>query len=149
VAREGVSPLERLEEDIAPISAFVVVPLFALANAGIHITGESIDAALGSNIAWGIFLGLLIGKFFGIVGASALAIRLGIAFKPQQLQWSHLGGAALLAGIGFTVAIFIANLSFGAGQADLLEGAKIGIFAASIVAAVLGFAVLRAVRPRF
>ncbi len=147
VAREGVSPLERLEEGIAPISAFIVVPLFALANAGIHITGDSIDAALGSNIAWGIFLGLLIGKFVGIVAASALAVRLGIAFKPQQLRWSHLGGAALLAGIGFTVAIFIANLSFEAGQTELLEGAKIGIFAASIVAAVLGFAVLRAVRP--
>ena len=149
VAREGLSPLERLEEGMAPISAFVVVPIFALANAGIHITGESIDAALSSNIAWGIFLGLLLGKFVGIVGASALAIRLGIAFKPEQLRWSHLGGAALLAGIGFTVAIFIANLSFGSGETELLEGAKIGIFAASIVAAVLGFAMLRWVRPRY
>ncbi len=149
VAREGVSPLERLEEGIAPISAFIVVPLFALANAGIHITGDSIDAALSSNIAWGIFLGLLLGKFFGIVAASALAIRLGLAFKPVQLQWSHLGGAALLAGIGFTVAIFIANLSFGADETKLLEGAKIGIFAASIVAAVLGFIVLRRTAARF
>ncbi len=149
VAREGLSPLEHLEENVAPISAFVVVPIFALANAGIHVTGESIDAALGSNIAWGIFLGLLLGKFVGILGASALAIRLGIAFKPQQLNWSHLGGAALLAGIGFTVAIFIANLSFDSDQETLLEGAKIGIFAASIVAAVLGFALLRVARPRF
>ena len=149
VAKEGLSPLEHLEETMAPISAFFVVPIFALANAGIHITGDSIDAALSSNIAWGIFLGLLLGKVVGILGASALAIRLGIAFKPQQLNWSHLGGAALLAGIGFTVAIFIANLSFASDQEDLLEGAKIGIFAASIVAAVLGFAVLRTVRPRF
>ena len=94
---------------MAPISAFIVVPVFALANAGIHITGESIDAALSSNIAWGIFMGLLLGKFVGIVAASALAIRLGIAFKPSQLRWSHLGGASLLAGIGFTVAIFIAK----------------------------------------
>ena len=149
VAHEGLSPLEHLEEAMAPISAFIVVPVFALANAGIHITGDSIDAALSSNIAWGIFLGLLLGKFVGIVAASALAVRLGIAFKPQQLRWPHLAGAALLAGIGFTVAIFIANLSFEAGQTDLLEAAKIGIFAASIVAAVLGFAILRAVRPRF
>ena len=143
VAHEGLSPLERLEEEMAPISAFVVVPIFALANAGIHITGDSIDAALGSNIAWGIFAGLLAGKFVGIVAASALAIRLGIAFKPPQMSWSHLAGAALLAGIGFTVAIFIANLSFNQEQAELLEAAKIGIFAASIVAAVLGFALLR------
>ncbi|MCY3569538.1 MAG: Na+/H+ antiporter NhaA [Chloroflexi bacterium] len=149
VAKEGLSPLEHLEETMAPISAFVVVPIFALANAGIHITGDSIDAALNSNIAWGIFVGLLLGKFVGIVGASALAIRLGIAFKPQQLNWSHLGGAALLAGIGFTVAIFIANLSFANASEELLEGAKIGIFAASIVAAVLGFAVLRSIKPRF
>ena len=149
VSHEAMSPLERLEEAMAPISAFMVVPIFALANAGIHITGDSIDAALDSNIAWGIFLGLLVGKVVGILGASALAVRLGIAFKPEQLQWSHLGGAALLAGIGFTVAIFIANLSFGKDQTELLEAAKIGIFAASIVAAVLGFALLRRVRPRY
>ena len=149
VSHEAMSPLERLEEAMAPISAFMVVPIFALANAGIHITGDSIDAALDSNIAWGIFLGLLVGKVVGILGASALAVRLGIAFKPEQLQWSHLGGAALLAGIGFTVAIFIANLSFGSDQTELLEAAKIGIFAASIVAAVLGFALLRRVRPRY
>ena len=149
VAKEGLSPLEHLEETMAPISAFFVVPIFALANAGIHITGDSIDAALSSNIAWGIFAGLLLGKFVGILGASALAIRLGIAFKPQQLNWTHIGGAALLAGIGFTVAIFIANLSFANDSKDLLEGAKIGIFAASIVAAVLGFAVLRTAKARF
>ena len=155
VSQEALSPLERLEESMAPISAFVVVPIFALANAGIVITGESINAALGSNIAWGIFIGLLAGKFVGILGASALAMRLGIAFKPDELRWGHLGGASLLAGIGFTVAIFIANLSFRtadpeemAAAAELLEAAKIGIFAASVVAAVLGFAMLRAVRPR-
>ncbi len=149
VSHEATSPLERLEEGMAPISAFIVVPIFALANAGIHITGDSIEAALSSNIAWGIFIGLLLGKFVGILGVSALAIKLGIAFKPEQLRWSHLAGAALLAGIGFTVAIFIANLSFDAEQTELLEAAKIGIFAASIVAAVLGFSVLRGVKPRF
>ena len=148
VSHEAMSPLERLEEAMAPISAFVVVPIFALANAGIHITGDSISAALSSEIAWGIFLGLLAGKFVGIVAVAALAVRLGIAYKPPQLSWPQLGGAALLAGIGFTVAIFIANLSFTAGDGELLEVAKIGIFAASIVAAVLGYAVLRAVKPR-
>ncbi len=147
VAQEGLSPLERLEEQIAPISAFVVVPVFALANAGIRITGDSINAALGSEIAWGIFLGLLLGKFVGIIGASALAIRLGIAFRPAQMSWSQMSGAALLAGIGFTVAIFIANLSFDAASVELLEDAKIGIFAASIVAALLGYSVLRFGRP--
>lgn len=148
VSHEAISPLERLEDAMAPISAFVIVPIFALANAGIQITGDSIDAALSSDIAWGIFLGLLLGKFVGIVGVSALAVKLGIAYKPAELHWRHLCGAALLAGIGFTVAIFIANLSFAADQAEQLEAAKIGIFAASIVAAVLGFAVLRYRRPQ-
>ena len=143
VSNEAESPMERLEEGMAPISAFVIVPIFALANAGIKITGDSIDAALSSEIAWGIFLGLLLGKFVGIVGLSALAVRLGIAYKPEQLRWSQLCGAALLAGIGFTVAIFIANLSFDASETELLEAAKIGIFAASIVAAVLGYSLLR------
>ena len=146
VAHEGLSPLERLEEAMAPIAAFFVVPLFALANAGIRITGDSISDAVSSNIAWGIFLDLLLGKFGGILLASALAIRFRIAIKPPSLTWMHLAGAALLAGIGFTVAIFIANLSFDLDDpsgATSLEAAKMGIFAASIIAALLGYAVLR------
>ncbi len=146
VAHEGLSPLERLEEAMAPISAFFVVPVFALANAGILITGDSISDAVSSNVAWGIFLGLLLGKFGGILLVSALAIRFRIASKPPSLTWTHVAGAALLAGIGFTVAIFIANLSFDLDDpsgATSLEAAKMGIFAASIIAALLGYAVLR------
>lgn len=149
VAHEGMSPLERLEEEAAPISAFFVVPLFALANAGILITGDSISDAVSSNVAWGIFLGLLLGKFGGILLVSALAIRFRIAIKPPSLTWTHLAGAALLAGIGFTVAIFIANLSFDLDDPSgvtSLEAAKMGVFAASIIAALLGYAVLRITR---
>ena len=144
VSHEGLSPLERLEEAMTPLSAFFVVPVFALANAGILITGDSISAAVSSNVAWGIFLGLLVGKFGGILLASALAVRFKIAIKPDALTWQHLAGASLLAGIGFTVAIFIANLSFeGEGAAALLESAKMGIFVASILAAIVGYLVLR------
>ena len=146
VSHEAMSPLERLEEAAAPLSAFVIVPIFALANAGIRITGDSIDAALSSDIAWGIFLGLILGKFVGIVLFSAISLRLGLALRPAELRWSHLCGAALLAGIGFTVAIFIANLSFDSNETEQLEAAKIGIFAASILAAVLGYSVLRWVK---
>ena len=146
VSHEAMSPLERLEEAAAPLSAFVIVPIFALANAGIRITGDSIDAALSSDIAWGIFLGLILGKFVGIVLFSAISLRLGLALRPTELRWSHLCGAALLAGIGFTVAIFIANLSFDSNETEQLEAAKIGIFAASILAAVLGYSVLRWVK---
>ncbi len=144
VAHEGLSPLERLEEMISPISAFVVVPIFALANAGIVLNGDSISEAVSSNVAIGIFLGLLLGKFVGIVGGSYLAVRLKLADKPPELTWPDIAGAALLAGIGFTVALFIADLSFpGDDQAAVEEVAKMGIFAASIVAAVLGYAILR------
>ncbi len=143
VVHEGLSPLERLEEATAPIAAFFVVPVFALANAGVLLSGDSISDAVNSDIAWGIFLGLLLGKFGGIMLAAALAVRLKIAIKPDELQWAHLGGAALLAGVGFTVAIFIADLSFDDGEAALLEAAKMGIFAASIAAALLGYLLLR------
>lgn len=159
VAHEGMSPLERLEEMIAPISAFVVVPIFALANAGIVLSEESIRQAVNSDIssiAFGIFLGLIVGKFVGIVGFSWVAVKFKIALKPPELNWPGIAGAALLAGIGFTVALFIADLSFpidptlaGEELAEaraLEEVAKMGIFAASIVAAVLGYAVLRFAR---
>ena len=144
VAHEGMSPLERLEETTAPISAFVVVPIFALANAGIVLNADSISEAVSSNIAIGIFAGLLLGKVVGIMGGSLLAVRLGLAIKPPELLWRDIAGASLLAGIGFTVAIFIADLSFPRDdQAAVEEVAKMGIFAASVVAAVLGYAVLR------
>ena len=144
VAHEGLSPLERLEEAISPISAFVVVPIFALANAGIVLNGDSISEAVSSNVAIGIFLGLLLGKFVGIVGGSYLAVRLKLADKPPELTWPDIAGAALLAGIGFTVALFIADLSFPRDdQAAIEEVAKMGIFGATIVAAVLGYAILR------
>lgn len=148
VAHEGMSPLERLEEMMAPISAFVVVPIFALANAGIVLNGESISDAVNSNVAIGILLGLIVGKFVGVVGFSLVFVKLGVAVKPPELHWRGIAGAALLAGIGFTVALFIADLSFpNEEQAAVEEVAKMGIFAASIVAAVGGYLVLRFTDP--
>ena len=152
VAYEGRAPIERVEESMAPISAFFVVPIFALANAGIPITGDALADAFTTNIGGGVLLGLLLGKLVGIVGASALAVRLG-ALKPPELRWPHIVGAALLAGIGFTVAIFIAELSFegvSAATAPLafevrtepVEQAKMGILIATIIAGALGYAVL-------
>ena len=152
VAYEGRAPIERVEESMAPISAFFVVPIFALANAGIPITGDALADAFTTNIGGGVLLGLLLGKLVGIVGASALAVRLG-ALKPPELRWPHIVGAALLAGIGFTVAIFIAELSFEGVSAttaplafevrtEPVEQAKMGILIATIIAGALGYAVL-------
>lgn len=145
VARETQSPLHRVEEAVGPWSAFVVVPIFALANAGIELSGDSISDALESDIAWGIAAGLILGKLVGILFFTYLTVRLGISHLPAGVRWGHIGGVSLLAGIGFTVAIFIATLSYD--DEALIEEAKIGIFAATIVAAVLGFLALRLVPP--
>ena len=145
LVRETQSPLHRVESGVGPWSAFVVVPIFALANAGIALTGEAIADALRSNVAWGVALGLLVGKLVGVLLFTYLTVRLGISQLPAGVRWSHVGGVALLSGIGFTVSIFIATLSFD--HAYLVEEAKIGIFAATIIAAVLGFLALRLLAP--
>jgi NhaA family Na+:H+ antiporter len=145
VARETQSPLHRVEEGLGPWSAFVVVPIFALANAGIALTGDSISNALESDVAWGVAAGLILGKLFGVLFATFMTVRFGIAHLPHGVRWAHIAGVAMLSGIGFTVAIFIASLSFD--EESLLEEAKIGIFAATILAAVLGYAMLRLIPP--
>ncbi|MCY3920308.1 MAG: Na+/H+ antiporter NhaA [Chloroflexi bacterium] len=145
LVRETQSPLYRVEHGIGPWSAFVVVPIFALANSGILLTGESISGALRSDIAWGVAAGLLLGKLVGVLLFSYVTVRLGVSDLPEGVRWGHVAGVALLAGIGFTVSIFIATLSFN--DAQLVEEAKIGIFAATIIAAVLGYLALRLLPP--
>jgi len=134
-ARETVSPLERVETSLHPWSSFAIMPLFALANAGIPIR---IDA-FGDPVAVAVMLGLVVGKPLGIVATSFLAVRLGVAQLPQGVSWSILTGAGFLAGIGFTMALFIAELALGGPP---LEAAKIGILAGSALAAVIGMALL-------
>jgi Na+:H+ antiporter, NhaA family len=132
-------PLLRLEHALHRPVAFVVLPAFALANAGVGLSG--LGNTLASPIARGIVLGLVLGKPVGITLASWLAVRLGVATLPAQVTWLGLHGAAWLAGIGFTMALFIATLSFG--DSPMLETAKAGIFAASVIAGVIGWTLLR------
>ena len=145
VARETQSPLHRVEEAFGPWSAFVVVPIFALANAGIGLSGDALSDALKSDVAWGVGLGLIFGKFFGVLGFSLLIVRVGVSRLPEGVSWAQIGSVGLLAGIGFTVSIFIATLSFD--EQALIEEAKIGIFAATLLAAIVGFAAMRLVSP--
>jgi NhaA family Na+:H+ antiporter len=139
---ERHSPLKRLEHAIHPLVMFGIVPLFGLASAGVTIGG--IDALL-SPLPLGVALGLLIGKQVGVFAAIWLAHRTGLAPKPAHLRWTHVYGAALLCGIGFTMSLFIGELAFD--NADLVDSAKIGTLAGSAVAGLLGFAVLRLTRP--
>ena len=136
VATEGVSPLGRLEHALHPWTAFVVLPLFALANAGVSLSG-GLD--LSSPLTLGIVGGLVIGKPLGIVVAAVLAIRLGGASLPAHAGWVELVGAGCLAGIGFTVSLFVSGLAF---EGALVDQAKIAVLAASGVAGLLGAAAL-------
>jgi NhaA family Na+:H+ antiporter len=139
--QEAVPPLYRLEDSLHLWVAYAIMPLFALANAGVHITGEFLQDPLALRVAIAVALGLLIGKPLGITALSWLAIRLGLATLPRGASWRHILGVGIVGGIGFTVALFIANLSFT--SPDLLAAGKIGALSGSIVAGVLGLLLLR------
>ena len=142
LVNEAVSPLARLEWRLHHWSSFVVLPLFALANAGVALSAESVSEGATGAIGLGIIAGLVIGKPLGIVAAGFLAVRLRIARLPDGVGWLEMIGAGLVAGIGFTVAIFVAGLAFSEPAAE--ESAKVGILIASLIAGVLGFAALYA-----
>ena len=110
--RESVSVAERLESAIHPISSYAIIPIFALANAGVRINGDILSAAFSSPITWGIIAGLVVGKTVGITALSLLATRLGLATMPRSMTVRHLVGLAMIAGIGFTVSLFVSNLAF-------------------------------------
>ncbi len=130
-----------LEEFFLPISTFVVLPIFAFANAGVVLSGNMFNNSESVPIMLGITCGLVLGKLIGISGATWLMIRLGYAKLPTGTNWAHIVGISLIAGIGFTVSIFITELAFGDNR-QLVETAKISVFIASGIAAALGSAVL-------
>ena len=142
----GRAVLDDLQNRLHPISALVVVPLFALANAGVTLRADALRDAAGSTIAWGVVLGLVAGKTVGITGASLLARHLRVGALPAGVGTRHLIGGAALAGIGFTVALFVADLTF-AGTSRL-AAAKIAILVASILAGTLGVILLTSTKRR-
>jgi len=141
VAKESVPPLNRLERALHPWSSFVVVPIFALANAGVRFADIDVGAALTSSVALGVGFGLVVGKIVGITGATWLALRFNIGRLPPRTGWLQIIGLASLAGIGFTVSLFVTELAFTGGE--LADRAKIGIFIGSTVAGIAGYLLLR------
>jgi NhaA family Na+:H+ antiporter len=133
------SPLQRLEHRLHYFVAFFVMPIFALANAGVALGGEG-GLNWTSRVIWGVALGLLIGKPLGIALFSWLAVRLGLAQLPQGINFVHIVGVGFLGGIGFTMALFIAGLAF---RGDELNYAKLGILSGSALAGAIGFMMLR------
>jgi NhaA family Na+:H+ antiporter len=136
----GRSVLADLEHRLHPWSAFLIVPLFALANAGVDFRGGVLGDAMDESLTWAIVLGLVVGKVLGISGAVWLAVRTGLGRLPSGVSPLHVIGVAGIAGIGFTVSLFIADLAYN--DPALTETAKIGIFTGSTIAAVLGAALL-------
>ena len=134
------SPLLLMEHALQGVVAFVIMPIFALANAGVSL-GSGLGTALASPIALGVAMGLLLGKPIGITLASLVAIRSGAADLPREATWRHVVGVACLGGIGFTMSLFIANLAFGSGAQ--LDIAKVGVLGASTAAGLVGMLVLR------
>ncbi|MDQ3662702.1 MAG: Na+/H+ antiporter NhaA [Actinomycetota bacterium] len=146
-AQEAVSVAERLEHLLHPWTSYAVIPIFALANAGVQLNAKLFATAATSPVTLGIVAGLVGGKILGISFFSWAAMRTGIASMPQDMRWSHVFSAAATAGIGFTVSLFIAGLAFDDPQ--LVDEARIGILIGSGAAAILGSLLLRPSRkPR-
>jgi Na+:H+ antiporter, NhaA family len=136
----------RLEKGLHPWVSFGILPLFALANAGIVLSAAQIQAAIISPAAIGIFLGLVVGKVIGVAGFSFLAVRLRLSVMSEGANWHHLIGAGMLAGIGFTVALFVSGLAFT--EQDLELTARMAILFASLVSGIMGYTYLRFVPRR-
>ena len=138
--RESIPVTVRLQELLHPWTSYVIVPVFALANAGVEVSGGSLADAASSPVTLGVMAGLVFGKLIGVAGAILLATRVGIGRLPAGVTTRHVIGMAGIAGIGFTVSIFIAGLAFD--SAALTDDAKIGVLAASLLAAAVGSAIL-------
>jgi NhaA family Na+:H+ antiporter len=139
IAERMQSPAQRLEHSLAPWASYLVLPIFALANAGVSLSGD-LGSLLGTRLSLGIMLGLVLGKSIGISSFTWLAVKLGIAEMPRRVEWPQLFSATWLAGIGFTMSLFIAGSAFESGP--LLNTAKLSILVASVLAGTIGFALM-------
>ncbi|BBY85020.1 Na(+)/H(+) antiporter NhaA 2 [Mycolicibacterium murale] len=139
--RESISINERLQTGFGPYVSFLVLPLFALANAGVRLDGETVTAAMSSTLTWGIIAGLVIGKLVGITGATALVQRFGLGQLAPGLTLRRIAGGAALSGIGFTISLFIIDLAIE--DPVKQDEARVGVLAASVAAFALGWAIFR------
>lgn len=140
-----ISPLQSLEDNLHGLVNFVILPLFAFANAGVVFSGGGDVIGV---VSMAVALGLLIGKFTGIYLFTWMAVKSGFVPMPSGMTWKNLAGVSLLGGIGFTVSLFIANLSFAAEHPDLLNQAKFGVLMGTIVSGIIGYVVLNWLLPK-
>jgi len=140
VCHDAMSPLQRMEHEMTPWVIFGIMPVFALANAGISLNWNELVLAMGQPVPLGVSAGLLLGKPAGILLFSWLSVRFGLADLPQGSNWLQILGIGMLGGIGFTMSLFITNLAFN--LPALATEAKVGIFAASLLAGIIGYLLL-------
>ena len=141
-ARSVTSPLQRLEHSLRDVVAFGIMPLFALANAGVTLSGDA-AAVVASPVSLGVVLGLVVGKPLGILLFTWLTLRLGWGALPRGATWAQLVALACLGGIGFTMSLFVADLAFSASHPELLDPAKVGILLGTLLSGVLGYLLMR------
>jgi len=141
VGPDDQTMVERMEHGLAPWSAYLVVPVFGFANAGVPLAGMGVDQLLAP-LPLAIAAGLFLGKQVGIFAAIFVADRIGFAPRPDQATWPEIWGVSILCGIGFTMSLFISGLAF-AGQQLLINEAKIGILLGSLISALAGYAIIR------
>lgn len=137
---DAQTPLQKIEHTLHPYVAFLIMPLFALANAGMHI-GSNFFSELMNPVSGGVGVGLVLGKLIGVFGFTYLMVKLKLADLPALVNWKHVTGVALLAGVGFTMSLFVSNLAFS--DAEHVDAAKYGILLASLVAGTAGITYLR------
>ncbi len=145
IAREATSPIATLTNRLGPWVSYAIVPIFAFANAGVKVAGDTAADAAGEPVVLGIVLGLVVGKTVGVFSATWLAVRTGVGRLPSQTTWRHVLGLSVTAGVGFTVALFVAGLAFD--DPNTVDLAKIGILSGSLIAGVIGFTLLRTSPP--
>jgi NhaA family Na+:H+ antiporter len=143
---EAQSLLRRLEQDLRPLVVFAILPLFAFANAGVSLHGVGLATVIAP-VPLGIAAGLLLGKTIGVFIASWLVVRLGFARLPEGADWRAMFGVAVLCGIGFTMSLFIAGLAFEGAGSEYVVQTRLGVLLGSLVSAIVGLAILRAVLP--
>lgn len=143
-SNEAHSPLKHLEHTLHPWVVFAIIPLFGFVSAGVHIPGDF--SAISLPGAYSVSLGLLVGKQIGIFGAIYLCARLSVCRRPTGLTWPQIYGGALLCGVGFTMSLFIGALAF-PGREEMIDAAKIGTLAGSLISALIGCLVLRMASP--